>query len=273
LFPSRLGKIWLRNGLFGVPPILLDRSVTGSQLERFLPGVVALLFCVALCALAPLGSAFQFGGDEGYELMKGLLLSRGRLLYSEIWSDQPPVHTALLAALFHFTGPSILAARLLSVAFGGLLIGSLYELARRRSGHGAALLAAALLIPSSYFLQLAVSAMIVLPAFALGLFAVVLLDYYVESRKAHWLALSGLALGLGLQTKLTAGLVVAPAAIDFWLRERRIDRIGALQRSIRAMLSEKWFCFSGELRLCTSAGGHSKGPGAAALVCLRLVVY
>src|SRR5579859_5817859 len=70
--------------------------------------VVPIGFGALLCLVAPLGTAFQFGPDEGYEFMKAFLVSVGHPLYSEIWNDQPPLHTEILALLFRLFGPSAL---------------------------------------------------------------------------------------------------------------------------------------------------------------------
>ncbi len=61
---------------------------------------------MVLCLKAPLRTALEFGGDEGYELMKGFLVSLGHPLYREVWNDQPPLHTELLTLLFRLFGPS-----------------------------------------------------------------------------------------------------------------------------------------------------------------------
>src|SRR5437016_1003012 len=112
--------------------------------------LVPLCFVLLIICAAPLRTALEFGTDEGYELMKGFLLSRGFALYSEIWSDQPPLHTALLAFLFKLFGPSALAARLLSVAFAALALWSFHELIRSRSGIIAAWIGTVLLALSPH---------------------------------------------------------------------------------------------------------------------------
>jgi len=46
----------------------------------------------------PFLERFKLDPDEGFNAIKGLLLVRGYPLYSEIWSDQPPFFTYLIAA-------------------------------------------------------------------------------------------------------------------------------------------------------------------------------
>ena len=69
--------------------------------SRFLwiTGCVAILIYPSLIGLG-FGGVFQLGVDEGYELIKGWMVSEGFLLYEQVWNDQPPLHTLLLGALF-----------------------------------------------------------------------------------------------------------------------------------------------------------------------------
>jgi hypothetical protein len=60
----------------------------------FLSLVVVL---VGLFLMEPMGSAVQIGADEGFELAKALLVKDGFRLYTDIWSDQPPLYTHILA--------------------------------------------------------------------------------------------------------------------------------------------------------------------------------
>jgi hypothetical protein len=59
--------------------------------------VVAVGF---LLTLLPLGTAFQFRGDEGFDLITGFVTSHGFPLYNQVWCDQPPLFLQLLASCF-----------------------------------------------------------------------------------------------------------------------------------------------------------------------------
>ena len=50
------------------------------------------LFAFLQCWL-PLNTAIQIGADEGFELAKATLCLKGFKLYSDVWNDQPPLHT------------------------------------------------------------------------------------------------------------------------------------------------------------------------------------
>ena len=71
-----------------------------------------MLSVILLYFLLPLGSAVQFGGDEGNMLMPDFLCSKGYALYKDVWNDQSPLHFALFAWVFRTFGPSIVSARL-----------------------------------------------------------------------------------------------------------------------------------------------------------------
>lgn len=200
-------------------------GVTWRRVGPWLDWALPLGFGLALVLLTPWRTALRFGMDEGFELMKALLVSQGHPLYGAFWNDQPPLHTELLALLFRGFGPSAGLGRLLSVGFAMLLVAALYGLARRGSNRLAGLVAVGLLVSSSHFLELSVSVMLELPAFALGLAAVWAWTRWKDGSKRRWLALSGALLACALQVKLTAALFLPAFAADFlaweWTRKRR----------------------------------------------------
>ncbi len=57
------------------------------------PGVYFLF----LLRWYPYWNSYWIYSDEGFNLMKALLVNRGYTLYSQIWSDQPRLFTHLLA--------------------------------------------------------------------------------------------------------------------------------------------------------------------------------
>src|SRR4051794_5789212 len=76
-----------------------------TALARFIqPVLLPLCFCLVVLLLGLTCNAFQYDTDEGLNLMKSLLQLRGHHLYSEIWSDQPPLFTYILSGWFKLTG-------------------------------------------------------------------------------------------------------------------------------------------------------------------------
>src|SRR5437870_3676266 len=80
-------------------------SRTGSQASVVMAGLLSL-FAVIQCWL-PLKTAIQIGADEGFELAKATLCVNGYKLYTEVWNDQPPLHTFLVTQILTHVSPSI----------------------------------------------------------------------------------------------------------------------------------------------------------------------
>ncbi|MFP4378924.1 MAG: glycosyltransferase family 39 protein [Candidatus Sumerlaeia bacterium] len=168
-----------------------------------------LLLTSALSVTAGLGPTrcgwwepCELAADEGGNLMKGALLLEGYPLYDAIWSDQPPVLSYLLAGLFAVFGSSLLAARLLMLAFSVLLLYALFRIARRQAGAMAAIFSVFLLATWWLYAELSVTVLIGLPAIALALLALDMLLLWREKGSAPWLlVLSGLLMGLSITTK------------------------------------------------------------------------
>ncbi len=174
--------------------------------------IVILLFLVLYYSQLPLGTAFEFGADEGIELLKSFMCSRGYTLYHEIWNDQPPVLTLLLAGLFKSFGPSLMVGRLIAAGFGMLLFGSVYSLVHRRAGLWTAILAVFFLLCAPEIALLSASIMLEVPAFATALLSACLLFCWQQKRHRGWLLASGIVLGVALQIKATS-VLVAPAML------------------------------------------------------------
>jgi hypothetical protein len=82
---------------------------------------VPLVFFGVMLVVFPFRATFEMDLDEGVNLMKGMLVVRGYPLYSQIWSDQPPLFTQLLAILFRLVGFEVNAAVLVLVLSAILL--------------------------------------------------------------------------------------------------------------------------------------------------------
>lgn len=157
--------------------------------------LIALLFFAAVRVAYPYDRVFQFNPDEGVTAIKAQLVARGASMYSEVWSDQPPLFTHVLSIWMEFVDWDVDRGRLLSLAFGAALLFATYELARTAAGPGAGLAAALLLCLSTYFLRLAVSLMVGLPAVTLATLSLLASIRYLESRKTWTLLGSGMLFG------------------------------------------------------------------------------
>src|ERR1035441_7824256 len=128
-------------------------------------GLMLVVFVALQCCL-PLATAVKIGADEDYELSKAVLCLNGHRLYTEVWSDQPPLYVSLLTVILKHFSPAVLGSRLLTTASTLLLLGSLFLLVLKTNGRLAAALATGLLIASPGFLELSSSAMQEIPALA-----------------------------------------------------------------------------------------------------------
>ena len=215
-----------------------DDLYAGSQpaspaLGEFCAFLAVVVGCALLLVSLPLGGAIAFSGDEGLELGKALLWSRGYPLYDRVWSDQPPMWTAILGFLFYCYGPSVLAARLVVVCFALLLFGSFFALVAKRSCVWSGAVATLLLLASPAVLQLSVSAMQEVPAFAAGLASVWLLWRWMVVHRAYLLVASGMLMGVALAIKLTVFLLWPAILVQIVLASRP-SPVGILRSAARA---------------------------------------
>lgn len=192
---------------------MTDPSIPGKNGLRLNPrhvsrwfgiALIPALFVVVVVCSVPLGDIFQMGGDEGYELIKATLMANGYRLYSEIWNDQPPLHSALLAAVFSTYGFEVGAGRALSVLFSALLLLAFTALVRSGAGLAAGWLAVAALFAWPEFLPQSSSVMIEIPSMALAVSSCALTQSAVLSNSRITVGLAGTVFALALETKLTA---------------------------------------------------------------------
>ncbi len=198
-------------------PSLVYRARLRAIAWHLLP---PLLYVGLVWVVVPFRGHFQLDLDEGGNLMKALLLQRGYGLYSEIWSDQPPLFTWLLAQVFRFGGLSPTLARLLVLVFAALLVWAGVQILRRVWGSLAAVLGLLFLILLPLMVKLSVSVMIGLPAIALALAAVYALVAWHQVQQTIWLLLAALLLALSVYTKLFTAFLAPVFALGLLLAGR-----------------------------------------------------
>ena len=170
----------------------------------------AILFVIAVSLLGPWWNVYEMDNDEGVNLMKAALVARGYGLYSEIWSDQPPLLTHVLAVVIGIAGQSVPMARAVMLASACLLLWSLFRIVARKEGTAAAWVAVVVLGSGFLFLKLSVSVMIGLHALSLGVLALDLALSDPEKRSMIWA--SAAVFALALLTKMFV-LVLVPTLI------------------------------------------------------------
>lgn len=182
---------------------------------------MSLYICFVL-AIRRVQQTFEFDYDEGLNLMKALLYSKGYSLYTQIWSDQPPLATIFLSYWFKLFGQSVFAARLLILLFSALLIWSFYQILRSSLGRIPALYGTLLLFTSWLFVRVSISVMIGIPCISLAMLSIYMLILYKKHSCRRFLIASGGLLALSLQTKLIT-LFLIPLML-FHLIDFRIKR-------------------------------------------------
>jgi len=192
-----------------------------NRSKALLESLAVIIFIVAIYSLLPLASTLQFGGDEGYNLMTALLMTKGYILYEQIWQDQPPLPVLILKWAFNIFGPSIFVARLIAAGFGLLLFSIFFQLVRQCTNRIMACIAVFFLLTAPIVLELSISVMPEVPAFAVGLISVFLLFQWRNKLKAGWLIASGMVMGLAFGLKLTAVLLVPALMVEIILSARK----------------------------------------------------
>jgi 4-amino-4-deoxy-L-arabinose transferase-like glycosyltransferase len=167
-----------------------------------------LAYLAVMLRYFPYWQMFWIYFDEGYNLIKALLVLRGYSLYNQIWSDQPPLLTYLLAGLFRVNGPGVYASRLLILLFTCLLIWAVVQFMRLAWGPLAAVAAAILLILVPDFILLSASTLVGQPSLAMACVALLFLALWHRKGSRLWLVLSAAAMSFSLLIKLYTGFLL-----------------------------------------------------------------
>jgi 4-amino-4-deoxy-L-arabinose transferase-like glycosyltransferase len=198
---------------------------------------VPLIFLAAMFFWFPFRQRFEFDLDEGLNAMKALLVARGYPLYSQVWSDQPPVLTYLLAACFGLFGANVDAGRVLVLLFSTILMASAVQYLRMTWGIWHALAAGLFIFLLPFYTSLSVAVMVGLPSIALAVLSLLLLELWHQRRREVWLVLSALALVLSVLTKLFTGFLAPVFVIGLLLDERgRLGNSRSWGRMLRPAL-------------------------------------
>ncbi|MBW4432260.1 MAG: glycosyltransferase family 39 protein [Pelatocladus maniniholoensis HA4357-MV3] len=184
-----------------------------------------LIILVIAIRFEPITQTFQFDYDEGFNLMKALLYSKGFSLYSQIWNDQPPLFTVILSNWLKLFSDSIFAARLLTLIFSAVLIWCFYQIIFRELGKFAALVGTILLFTSWLYIRLSISVMIGIPSLALAMLSIYLLKIYKQKTNNLYLILSAGCLALSLQTKLFTVFLIPLILFDLLASDNKLQDI------------------------------------------------
>lgn len=224
------------------PPRLVTdpaaQRVTFS-VRRFHWPVTIMALLAILLAGTRLNTAVKIGADESYELSKAILLLKGFNFYTDVWNDQPLLHTAFVATALKYISPSVLRPRLITAGFSFLLIISLFSIVRRINGTFAATTATFLLLASPGFVDLSSSCMVEIPALAPAVAGIVILLALQRSRPTLASILAGVAFGIAFQIKLI-NVILLPLVglvISLGIRDRTRSSAAAKKDATSRRLS------------------------------------
>jgi 4-amino-4-deoxy-L-arabinose transferase-like glycosyltransferase len=182
--------------------------------------ILILILFFGLACFLPLTTTVQLGGDEGFELAKATLCLKGYNLYSDVWNDQPPLHTFLIAQTLKHISPSIAGPRLIAVGFTSMLLVSIFLIGRKINGLGVAALTTGLVIASPGFLTLSASCMLEMPCVASAILALCVLTFGSRWKWRTDEILAGIWFGIACEIKLIGAVFLPVAALVVWLNLR-----------------------------------------------------
>lgn len=156
----------------------------------------------------PITHVFEYNVDEGIKSMTSLLMLKGFSLYSKIYSDQPPLFTAILAWWFKLFGPSIYHGRILILIFSFIFLWAFYQTIKHAWGQFCGFTAVIFLLLSSLYLRLGISIMRGTVSLSLAILSIYCITLYKKSCSKYLLVLSGVFFALSLQAKLITAFLI-----------------------------------------------------------------
>jgi hypothetical protein len=178
-----------------------------------------LLLFLTIQFFLPLRTAVKIGADEDYELSKVTLSLNGYRFYTQIWNDQPLLHTFIVTKIVKNLSPSVLAARLVTSVFSAVLLASVFLMGLRVSGLFVAALTTVLVIASPGFVELSGSCMVEIPVLAAAVAALAVL---VTGPESKWkIMLAAVLFAVAFQIKFIAAILLPVAAPILWLEHRK----------------------------------------------------
>jgi 4-amino-4-deoxy-L-arabinose transferase-like glycosyltransferase len=198
---------------------------TGKPISQaiwyLIPGAAVLLIFL----FYPFRYVFEFDPDEGINAIKAMMSLYGYPLFTQVWSDQPPLLNMLLTETFGIFGLNITIGRMVILAFSALIIFLVFDMLLQAWGRLPAVLGTIILLSLPFYMRLSVSLMIGLPAIALALLALWALNRWHHHPKNLWLIVVGISLGLSIMTKaftlILAPIFFAGIGISCWRKFRQ----------------------------------------------------
>ncbi|HLZ22264.1 MAG TPA: glycosyltransferase family 39 protein [Ktedonobacterales bacterium] len=220
---------------------------------------------ILICAVAALLRVLSLGGvstdyDEGVYWQSLRAMSHGHPLFTSVFSSQPPFFLLAIYPFYLAFGQTLAAARLGVAIWSVAGIAAIYFAGRALGGRWCGLLACLLLAADPLYLHESHTLQAEAPSVALLVLCVALAAGAMRSRaraRRVLAALSGVALGLGILTKLWDVVAFIPALLlltqPLWgaltYRDGRLrgPKPGALRAGLRHTLPDVGLLIAGLL--------------------------
>jgi hypothetical protein len=188
----------------------IDRkhSMNKNKLRILVSLLFPLAFVTGMLLFFPFRYRFEFNFDEGINLIKSMMTLRGYGLYSEVWSDQPPIFNAIMTLWFSLVGMKVNAGRILVLGFSTILLISAMHYLQRFWGIPHAIFGMIAIITLPFYTTLSVSVMIGLPSITFALLSFVGLARWHQNESVYWLIISAIFLALSVMTKIWTVILV-----------------------------------------------------------------
>jgi len=164
---------------------------------------------------------FSWDSDEGVTLMMAQMSRSGYSLYVDIWTDQPPLFTASIAAVLSSVGYSVAVTRAVTVLYATIGLFAVALLARELGGRAGGLAAVVMLAITPNFSMLSRAVMPGLPAASLAMLSVSLAFVWLRTGQRRYLVVSGVMLAFSALVKPIAIVASVPVALAIILRGLR----------------------------------------------------
>jgi hypothetical protein len=214
---------------------------TDVQPARAVPAAaIVLVGCLALIFLEWRRDHFGFYEDEGINLLKAYLVAGGHPLYREVYSDQAPLYTWILAAAIKLVGADYERLRQIAIAFGALGLAAIFAVTAELGGLVAGAVTVVLLSCLAPIQKFFTSVVISTPGLALGccgLYAALAARRHLPPTRA---AAAGAMLGLACASKLAFAYLLLPTALALALRRRLAHGSGASWAALQGWLLAGW---------------------------------
>ena len=241
LFNSGIQRVAINQTVLRESPAPTAALKRSPRAAAIVIAAILLAGFVVLESRVPLRTAVQIGADEGFEVAKATLCLHGHRLYSEVWNDQPPLHTWLVTQVLQHVSSGILGPRMVTTAFAGMLLVCVFVIVWRASGLLAGALTGALVIASPGFLELSSSCMLEIPALAMAIAGLCVLMVMPRTKWYGAEFLSGVLFGIAALMKLVPLYLLPVAGLILWLRRGEGGNRGT--RGIRGRGTSWWFSF------------------------------